>query len=61
MARALVHGVIVVEVAARKGVKISADGSGLKECMRSSSFQEIQVETAKRCLDGMKIWIVLKK
>ena len=39
MVRALAHGDIVVEVAARKGVKISVDGSGLNECMESSSFQ----------------------
>ena len=30
------------------GVKISTDGSGLKECMESSSFQQIQVEAAKK-------------
>ena len=48
MARALAHGDIVVEVAARKGVKINVDGSGLRECMESSSFQEIQAEAAKK-------------
>ena len=48
MTRALAHGDIVVEVAARKGVKSSVDGSGLRECMESSSFQEIQAEAAKK-------------
>ena len=48
MARALAHGDIVVEVAAKKGMKISVDGSGLKECMESSSFKEIQAEAARR-------------
>ena len=45
VARALVHGDIVMEVAARKGVKISVDGSGLRECMESS---DIQVEAARK-------------
>ena len=46
--RLLVHGEIVVEVAARKGVKINVDGSGLRECMESSSFQAIQAEAARK-------------
>jgi hypothetical protein len=48
MAKALVQGEIVVEVAAQKGVKINCnvDGSGFRECMESSSFQDIQVEAA---------------
>ena len=37
IARALAHGDIVVEVAARKGVKVSVDGGGLQECMETSS------------------------
>ena len=48
MARALTHGDIVVEVAAKKGVRISVDGSGLRECMESSSFKEIQVKAARK-------------
>ena len=48
MARALAHGEIVMEVAAKKGVKISVDGSGLRECMESSSFKEIQAEAARK-------------
>ena len=48
MARALAHGDIVVEVAAKKGVKISVDGSGLRECMESSSFKEIQAEATRK-------------
>ena len=61
MARALAHGDIVVEVAAKKGVKISVDdGSGLRECMESSSFQEMQ-RTPRSCRDGINTWIVQKK
>ena len=45
MARALVHGEIVVEVASQKGVKITVDGSGLRE---SSSFHDIQVEASRK-------------
>ena len=41
MVRALAHGEIVVEVAAKRGVKIDVEGSGLKECMESSSFGKI--------------------
>ena len=48
MAKALVHGEIVVEVAARRGVQINVDGSGLRECMESSSFQAIQAEAARK-------------
>ena len=48
MARALAHGEIVVDVAARRGVKISVDGSGLRECMESSSFKDIQSEAARK-------------
>ena len=44
----MAHGDIVVEVAARKGVKISVVGSGFNECMESSSFQEIQAEAARK-------------
>ena len=47
-ARALAHGNIVVEVAASKGVNINVDGCGLRECMESSSFQEIQREAARK-------------
>jgi hypothetical protein len=46
MAKALVHGVVVVEVAAQKGVRIN--GSGLRECMESSSFQDILLEAARK-------------
>ena len=59
MAKALVHGEIVVEVAARRGVKISVDGSGLRECMESSSFQDIQLETTRKLSNGIKIRTVL--
>ena len=48
MARALAHGEIILEVAARKGVKISVDGSGLRECMESSSIKDIQSKAARK-------------
>ena len=48
MARALVHDKIVVEVAARRGVTINVDGSGLRECMESSSCKEIVSEAARK-------------
>jgi hypothetical protein len=44
----VVHGEIVVEVVAQKGVRINVDGSGLRECMESSTFQDIQVEAARK-------------
>ena len=39
---------IVLEIAARKGVKINVDGSGLRECMELSFFQAIQGEAARK-------------
>ena len=58
MARALAHGEIILEVAARKGVKISVDGSGLRECMESSSIKDIQSKAARKL---SKIWRVRRK
>ena len=48
MAKALAHGEIVVEVAAKRGVRINVDGSGLRECMESSSFKVIQSEVTRK-------------
>lgn len=48
LVRALAHGEIVVETAAKKGVKIDVDGSGLKECMESSSFQVFQSKATRK-------------
>ena len=45
--RLLVHGEIVVDVAAQRGVKINVDGSGLRVCMESS-FQAIQAEATRK-------------
>ena len=36
---------------AKKGVKISVDGSGLRECMESFSIQEIQAEAARKFME----------
>ena len=47
VARTLAHGSIVVNVPERRGVKIHEEGSGLKEYMKSPSFMNIQLETAK--------------
>ena len=57
MVRALAHGEIVLEAAAKRGVKIDIEGTGLKECLESPSFEAIQVEASRELAkwdDNMK-------
>ena len=48
MVRVLAHGEKVLEAAAKRGVKIDIEGTGLKECLESPSFEAIQVEASRK-------------